>query len=329
MREPQEAPFSTIAIAGLGLVGGSIALAVRRAWPGVRLIGVDIDRGVLQAAESGHVVDLAADDLAAVRDADLVVLAAPVCANIRLVGRVPDLACASAIVTDVGSTKRAICHAASRLFPSSSRGRGPVFVGGHPVAGSAAGGLGAASADLFTGARWIFTPEPGVPEAARRRLAFFAAGLGARPLTMDAAEHDRLMAFLSHLPQLVASVLMTVVGDGVGPAALAGAGSGLRDTTRLADSPAGIWADICATNAGEIRGALAALTTALACLDAQLTDPDYLGRIFDSARALRAAMGDDPRSGASRAETELPCDTSRICGGEATPQGGKPRPQDR
>jgi prephenate dehydrogenase len=287
---PGEPPFSTIAIVGLGLIGGSIAMAARRAWPAVRLIGVDVNRGTLRAATARRVVDLAAGDLRVTRDADLLVLATPVRVNITLLRGVSGLARPGAIVTDAGSTKRAICDAARRFFPADPRRRRPVFVGGHPVAGRAAGGLRSARPDLFAGTRWIFTPGAGVPGRARRLLRQFAAGLGARPVTMDAARHDRQMAFLSHLPQLVASLLMTVVGDRVGAAALGQAGPGLRDTTRLADSPAGVWADICATNADHIRAALAEFASALASLDRRLADADYLAGVFDSARAFRAGM---------------------------------------
>ena len=146
----------------------------------------------------------------------------------------------------------------------------PSFVGGHPIGGAEQGGFGFARPDLFRHRPWIFTPGSATPAAALDRLFEFARGLGARPSSMDAAEHDRVMAFLSHLPQLAASALMDVIGSSAGENGLRLAGRGLVDTTRLASSPPDTWRDVCATNADAIGEALDVLIDRLSELRADL-----------------------------------------------------------
>ena len=189
-----------------------------------------------------------------------------------------------AIVTDVGGTKADIVAAARSLPPAVA------FVGGHPIGGAERGGFGFARPDLFKGRPWIFTPEHERASPALERLFAFSRGLGARPSTMDAVQHDRLVAFLSHLPQLTASALMQVVGDAVGEDGLALAGRGLIDTTRLASSPADIWKEVCATNADEIGSALDALITVLRQLRADLQTGKSIDEVFESANLWRETL---------------------------------------
>jgi prephenate dehydrogenase len=295
----REPPFASVAVIGLGLIGGSIAAAARRAWPDIRVVGVDASEEVARAASARWVADVATTDLAAVSGAELVIMAAPVRENVAMLECLTSVVRAPAVVTDVGSTKRGIVEAAALAFAA---GRGVVFIGGHPMAGAATGGLEAARADLFIDKPWIFTPGGGAPAGAVDRLFAFAAGLGARPASMTAVEHDRLVAFISHLPQLAASVLMQVVGNAVGTEGLEFAGPGLVDTTRLADSLPGIWTDICATNADNIRAALAALAAALSSMDAHLADADHLTRAFAAAHTFRAALGQRPRQAGRRGQ---------------------------
>jgi prephenate dehydrogenase len=281
---PRSEPiFEKIAVFGLGLIGGSLALAVRRAWPRSLIIGVDSNE-VLEEAMRLHAVDVGADDPFIAAEADLVVLAAPVRENVRLLEVVAAHIQRPAVVTDVGSTKRAIVEAAARLPPHLN------FVGGHPLAGAARGGLAAARPDLFAGRPWVLTPTGEGSGPAIDQLVRFVEALGAVPHVMSPAAHDRLLAFLSHLPQLAASVLMEVVGSAVGEEGLALAGRGLIDTTRLAASPASVWRDICATNADEIRHALDALIERLGELREGLASEQTIERIFDGANRWRARL---------------------------------------
>ena len=279
-------PFDRIAIVGLGLIGGSIALAARQLWPSGLVIGVDA-KDVLEKAMVLQAIDVAADDLVVVKEADLVVLAAPVRQNLLRLGELDAHVPGAAVVTDTGSTKRAIVEAA-RALPERL-----AFVGGHPLAGAAHGGIDFARADLFLGRPWLFTPGPSAPPAARERLERFAAALGAVPRTIDAETHDRVLAFLSHLPQLTASALMQVVGEALGAEGLALAGRGLRDTTRLATSPADIWRDVCVTNADEVSEAIDRLVAALLELKADLAAGDALERIFSAAAEWKSRLPSD------------------------------------
>jgi prephenate dehydrogenase len=284
-RTGQTPIFEKIGIVGLGLMGGSLALAAREVWPSALVVGVD-DKDVLEQGMVRGAIDVGADDMVVIAEANLVVLAAPVAENIRLLHLLDEFVPGEAVVTDLGGTKREIV-AAARALPTRF-----TFVGGHPLAGAARSGIDAARPDLFKGRPWLFTPSGAVSSGTMEKLFAFASGVGAVPKALEPAEHDRLVAFLSHLPQLTASALMRVVGDEVGEEGLRLAGRGLADTTRLASSPARIWRDICATNADHIGEALDLLIADLRALRADLTTGDALEQIFETAAAWKAKMSE-------------------------------------
>ncbi|HEY2435138.1 MAG TPA: prephenate dehydrogenase [Vicinamibacterales bacterium] len=261
-----EPPFTRLAIAGAGLMGTSVGQAASGAWPGIDVRLLD-----------------AGDDLSALAEADLVILAAPVRANVALLETIEPHLRRATVVTDTGSTKRAICAAAASR-PSL------VFVGGHPMAGGARGGAANARADLFSGRPWILTPAPGTPTDAITRLDAFVSGLGAVPHVMTPELHDRFVGAVSHLPQLTASALMHVVGRLAGDAGLEIAGAGLLDTTRLAASPPGIWKDIGATNQDVLREALDHLIRALTEVRDTLDTGEGIDAVFTSACRWRTAL---------------------------------------
>lgn len=274
--------FDRIAIIGLGLIGGSLALAARQAWPDALVIGVD-DNDVLESAMRLQAIDVGADDPVVAAEADLVVLAAPVAENIRLIARLPAYVTAEAVVTDVGGSKRAILEAAGSLPERLS------FVGGHPLAGAPRRGIRAARADLFLGRPWVLTPQ--TPEAAGlARLEKFVAGVGASPRIMTAAEHDHLASYLLQLPQLVASTLMQTIGEQLGEHGLALAGRGLADTTRLAAAPGNTWKDVLATNADLSGRALDAFMETLAYMRSHLETGEIIEGLFESASYWRARL---------------------------------------
>ena len=281
-RRPEGQPpiFEKIGIVGLGLIGGSIALAAREIWPTSLVIAVD-NKDVLETAMRLHAIDVAADDLIVLAEADVVILAAPAKQNIALIADLDENVRQPAIVTDTSGSKRAIVDAARKLPPRFT------FVGGHPLGGAAKAGLEHARADLFNGRPWLLTPEGDGSGEAVEKLSAFARTLGAEPHVLAPAAHDRLLALLSHLPQLTASALMAVVGEGVGERGLALAGRGLADTTRLASSPAEIWRDVAATNADEIGAALDALIAVLEDLRRDLPRGDRLSDIYTAANRWR------------------------------------------
>jgi prephenate dehydrogenase len=280
-REVGRAPlFERIGIVGLGLIGGSIALATRQVWPTGLVVAVD-NKNVLEKAMVLHAIDVAADDAVVLAEVDLVVLAAPVRQNLERLKSLPDHVMGAAIVTDTGSTKREIVEAAKALPARFT------FVGGHPLGGAARGGIEHARPDLFSGRPWLFTPDASVPSGALDKLFAFAGSLGALPRALTAGEHDHLLAYISHLPQLVSSALMHVVGEAAGREGLDLTGRGLQDTTRLASSPASIWRDVCASNADELGQALETLIKVLSDLRGDLQRAETLEEIFESANRWR------------------------------------------
>ena len=276
-------PFAKIGIVGLGLIGGSIALAARERWPSALVIGVD-NKTVIETAIRRHAVDVAADDIEVLAEADLVILAAPVRQNRALLAELDAHVRHEAVITDTGSTKRDIIEAAASLPGRFT------FIGGHPLGGAAVGGLEHARPDLFRNRPWLFTPSPDVNAGALDRLTAFVSALGSVPTVMSAGEHDRLLAFLSHVPQLAASALMQVVGDAVGEGGLALAGRGLADTTRLSSSPADIWCDIAAANADQVGPALDTLIAVLQSLRSDLANGSRLTEVFAAAARWREQL---------------------------------------
>jgi prephenate dehydrogenase len=288
-RDSSPAPFERVAIVGFGLMGGSFAMAYKAHWPSALVIAVD-RKDVIEMAMRMGAADVGGDDLVLAAEAQLILFAAPVCVNIRLLAELADYVPGEALVTDVGSTKREMVNAARALPPRLT------FVGGHPLAGAAVGGLDAARPDLFAGRPWLLTPggvgDDQVP--ARFRALLEAIGATVHILAPDA--HDALAAYISHLPQLVATALMHVVGNTVGDDGLAFAGRGLRDTTRLASSPAAVWHDIVATNHDRIGEAIDQTVDALRRMQAsggRAGDggrADELTRMFDSAALWKRAL---------------------------------------
>jgi prephenate dehydrogenase len=273
-------PFARIGIVGLGLIGGSIALGLRRAWPGVVLVGFDRPM-IAKTALARGVISLAAPRLVDLQDADLVVIATPV-PNILEVIAESRRTGVRALLTDVGSTKRQIMTAADGL----------AFVGGHPIAGAAYGGLDRATADLFEGRPWLLVPGMAA-DADVERVEQFVHALGAVARRTDADTHDRVMAYVSHLPQLVASALMSAAGAAVGADGLAASGRGFADMTRLASSPADIWGGILATNADYIAEAVQALMATLPATPDQMADAARCDTIFRQANEWFATLPRD------------------------------------
>jgi len=284
-------PFEKIAIVGFGLIGASIALAARRAWPSGLIIAVD-RKDVIERAMRMHAADVGGDDLVMAAGADLVILAAPVHANIQTLADLPQYVPGEATITDVGSTKRDVMAAAAAL-PARLR-----FVGGHPLAGAAVGGLESARPDLFTGRPWLLCSAGADDAAIPAPLMQFVEALGAHAHLIGADEHDALVAYLSHLPQLAASALMHLVGERTGEEGLALAGRGLSDTTRLATSPPDIWRDIADTNADHLSRAIDELIELLQRLKPGAPGSgDALDRTFASAALWKQALERNRKEG--------------------------------
>ncbi|HEX6349035.1 MAG TPA: prephenate dehydrogenase/arogenate dehydrogenase family protein [Candidatus Dormibacteraeota bacterium] len=263
--------MNTIAVVGLGLMGGSLAMALKRARPDLTLIGVDRDQRTLAQALQRDLVTMAGPDLDAAGAADLMVLAVPVLAMRRLL---PRLAGTRALVTDLASTKAEVMGWAAAA--------GVDLVGGHPMCGREASGLEAADPELYQGATWVLTrSEP--------RLEDLIRSVGAHPLVLDAEVHDRLVAGISHAAFLVsAAYLLSVAGSDDWPEAGRLASSGFRDMTRLAAGDPEMYAGIAATNRTQIAEALDRFQAALARLRRHLDGEDpRLAELLEEARGAR------------------------------------------
>jgi prephenate dehydrogenase len=253
-------PFDRVVIVGVGLIGGSWALALRRAGFTGALVGLDPDRRARAALEAAAVDELLPrglrpDDL---RPGDLAVLAGPVGVTTELAAVIAPTLPAGVVVTDVGSVKRAACTAWARhATPGGGR-----FVGGHPMAGSHKSGFGAARADLFDDVAYFLTTSRALADegTARARVAATVAALGARPVLVEMGAHDRDVAVTSHVPQIVSWALEAIVLDAAPELA---SGTGLADMTRLAASDRALWADVLAANADELLGPLTELVDRL------------------------------------------------------------------
>jgi prephenate dehydrogenase len=252
-----------LAIVGPGLIGRSIELAARRHWPNLQVR--TIDKG---------------DSLTVIGEALVIVLAAPVDAILEILPRLPLVVQPNALILDTGSTKRAIMKAAAAA-PL------PQFVGGHPMAGGTS--IADARADLFDGRSWFLT-NPDSPDAVRRASQFVEI-LGAKPVVLldHGEEHDRLMAAVSHLPQVTASALMAIVSRAVGCDNLQWAGKGLRDMTRLASSPAEMWESVLASNSAELKPLLKLLAAELDTFANRLEDRDAVRKLFDEAASAKSS----------------------------------------
>lgn len=288
--EPTEPFFKRISIIGLGLIGGSWALALKQMQHPAHRVGFDIPDVLRQAVKSGAVHEGANDARAAVEDADLVILATPVGKILDLLTQLKSFAPSHALITDVGSTKLRITERARELYAG-----GPLFLGGHPLAGKELSGFQHADAALFRNASYAIVPPSAEIMGDQRVRAFIrlVESLGAEPHVMDAATHDLAVAFLSHMPQLLSTGLAGMVGEKTGQKSLPLelAGPGFRDLTRLADSPYSMWRDICLTNSENIRAALDAMIEKLDRIKTHLSTRE-LENEFDQARKLRERLRD-------------------------------------
>ncbi len=277
MREDENVsrPWRVVTVAGVGLIGGSFALALRKAGFAGRIIGVSSPRTVAAALERGVIHEALPLEQAAAQS-DVVFLAQPIEQILETLEIVDRYVRPGTLITDAGSTKRVIVERAAR---SIQRGR---FVGGHPMAGKEARGVEAADAELFRGRPWVLTSPGG-------ELAQWIERFGARLVTLDAADHDRVVGLVSHLPQLLSTALASAFSEE--PATARIAGPAAIDLTRLALSPYDIWRDIFATNGASIDAALAGFIARLEQIRADLRDETAMEKEFarasGAARALR------------------------------------------
>jgi len=281
--------FERVAVIGLGLLGGSVALAARQRGLAAKVVGATRSRDALAAALSLGMVDETAEPEAAVRGADLVILATPVFAMPETVRRIASALEPGALVTDVGSVKAPLAETLPGLLP-----RNVTYVGSHPMAGSHLRGLEAASADLFEGAPCVVMTD--VAEAEHARICAFWDALGARVFARDPAVHDVEVAWVSHLPHVLAFAFANAfeaAPEGAGDVV----GSGFRDFTRIGRSEPELWSDILTANGKALTAPLQAAERALSELVRLIEagDAEALGRRIAAARATLSAVSREGR----------------------------------
>lgn len=280
-----------ISILGTGLLGASAGLALRKAGFNGRISGWNRSPEQARLAhEMGAIDEVAADAVEAARRSQVVLLCMPIFATLDFMERLAPVVGPEHLVTDVGSTKRVIAEAAARLYNTPERA---AFLPGHPMAGKERGGAALADADLFRGAVWLFTDDPGVVRSQRgwelvKDWRELVATLGAKTLDLDAGRHDELVAWVSHLPQFTATALGALLEEEVGaaPELKDVGGRALREMTRLGASPFSMWRDIAHTNTEAVARALQALEQRLAYLRENLRTP-ALREEFDQANRFR------------------------------------------
>lgn len=280
-----------IAILGTGLLGASAGLALRAAGFRGSITGWNRSPEQAQLAlEMGALDSIAEDPLEAARASDVVLLAVPIYATLEWMEKLSGVLGPDHLITDVGSTKAEISAAAARLYNTTARA---AFLPGHPMAGKERGGAALADASLFRGAVWLFTDDPTCersPRGAALAQAWrqWVVALRCKVIDLDPARHDELVAWVSHLPQFVATALSALLEDEVGeaPELKDVGGRGLREMTRLGASPFSMWRDIAHTNTEAIEAALQALEQRLAHIRENLRTP-ALRDEFEKANRFR------------------------------------------
>ena len=281
--------FRQITIIGTGLIGGSFGLATKKAGFRGKIVGCD-RKQILARAKKLRAIDVAiADPIHACKGSDLIVLATPVGGIIELIEKLAPHLSPHTLLTDVGSTKSEIMRVAQHAFEADAANR---FLGGHPMAGKEDSGIEFADAKLFTDAVWFLTPAADQTPRDARVAAFSALlkKMGAKIIALDAAEHDRLCAWISHVPQMLSTALAAALVEEYGPKAplLEAGGRALREMTRIAASPYSMWRDIAITNKAQIAEALMKVEQELAHIRENL-DMRELDEEFNRAHQLKNA----------------------------------------
>lgn len=290
MGEQSETPlFAKCCIIGLGLMGGSLGMALGRHGVVEERWGYDHREDVMEEARNRDAVDRTGELPAALEAADLVVLALPVRQASEMIRQIAPLLKSGTMVTDLGSTKKTILDAMSRWLP-----RGIVAVGGHPMTGSEKAGIRAADPLLLENAVYLLTPAAGTSRQAVATMEKMVRAIKAYPVVLEAEEHDQLVALVSHLPHLLAVALVNTVRHAEGEQELIRvmAGGGFRDTTRIALGDTSVWYDIFSTNSHHLKESLQRFQEELKALWLLLEkkEEEAARMALDEAKAFRSAV---------------------------------------
>jgi len=283
--------FTRLSILGTGLLGTSAGLAMRAAGFTGHITGWSRTKEQAHIAlKTGAIDHVAADPIQAARESEIVLLTMPIFATLDYMAQLSGNLTPDHLVTDVGSTKRMIAESAAQLY---NKPNSPAFLPGHPMAGKERSGAALGDANLYRGAVWLFTDDPAArrsPRAAELVVDWrsMVAAMGSRVIDLDAARHDELVAWVSHLPQFVATAMSALLEDEVGnaPELKDVGGRALREMTRLGASPYSMWRDIAHTNTEAVERALQAMEQRLTHLRENLRTPGLRAE-FDQANHFR------------------------------------------
>ena len=290
MEEESDFSFNKISIIGVGLIGGSLGLALKEKNPNFKIVGIDKQQ-IIEKAIARDAIDEGTVNLEeGIKEADIVIIATPVKTILDLLPKINPFLKKGCLVTDAGSTKGQIVERANKVLSKDV-----FFIGGHPMAGSEKYGIDSAVPHLFHNKTYILTPTHKSNLTALDKIFLLIKMIGAKKLILDPLEHDRIVSAVSHLPQIIAVSLINVIGE------LAlwennnnyfkAVGDGFKDMTRIASSPYKMWEDICETNQENILEMIQEFKNYLEVIEDKLkNNPDSLKEEFQKASQLRDTL---------------------------------------
>jgi prephenate dehydrogenase len=286
----EESDFKKITIIGVGLIGGSLGLALKKKNPNFKIAGIDKQAIIKKAITRGAIDEGTVNLEEGIKEADVVILATPVKIILDLLPQINPFLKKECLVTDTGSTKQKIVQKANKILSKDI-----FFVGGHPMAGSEKYGIESASSHLFHNKTYILTPTPKSNLGALEKISLLIKIIGAKELILDPLEHDRIVSAVSHLPQIIAVSLINAIGEltiqGNNNNYFKALGEGFKDVTRIASSPYKMWEDICETNQENILEMIQEFKNHLEVIEDKLkNNPNSLKEEFQKAQMLRKRL---------------------------------------
>jgi len=290
MKEESDFSFNKITIIGVGLIGGSLGLALKEKKPNFKIVGVDKPEIIKKAIARGAIDEGTVNLEEGTKEADIVIIATPVKTILNILIQVNPFLKKGCLVTDTGSTKQQIVQKANEVLSKDV-----FFIGGHPMAGSEKCGIEEANPHLFQDRTYILTPTKKSNLIAIDKIFSLIKMIGANRLILDPLEHDRIVGAVSHLPQIIAVSLINTIGElallGNNNNYFKAVGEGFKDVTRIASSPYKIWEDICETNQENILKMIQEFRNYLGVIEDKLkNDPNSLKEEFQKASQIRETL---------------------------------------
>ena len=279
--------FKKITIIGVGLIGGSLGLALKEKNPNSRIVGIDKQEIIEKAITRGAIDEGTVNIEEGIKEADIIIIATPVKTILTILTQINPFLKKGCLVTDTGSTKQQIVQKANKILSEDI-----FFIGGHPMAGSEKYGIESADPYLFHDKTYILTPTPKSDLGALEKISLLVKIIGAKELMLDPLEHDRIVSAVSHLPQIIAVSLINTIGElalrGSNNNYFKAVGEGFKDMTRIASSPYKMWEDICETNQENILEIIQEFKNHLEAIEDKLkNNPNSLKEEFQKASQIR------------------------------------------